>query len=98
MSFAVKHDERFKYCEEGKGDGIVLLHGLFGALSNFDSLIKHFSNRYKIAIPLLPLYELELDQTTVGGMVDYIDEFIQYKNYKTVHLIGNSLGGHIAQL
>ena len=31
-------------------------------------------------------------------MVDYVDEFIQYKNFDQVHLIGNSLGGHIAQL
>ncbi len=92
------HEQRFNYCEEGKGEVIVLLHGLFGALSNFDRLIKHFSASYRVVIPLLPLYELELDETTVNGMVDYVDEFITYKNYDKVHLIGNSLGGHIAQL
>lgn len=99
MSFPVKHEQRFNYCEEGSGDTpIVLLHGLFGALSNFNLLIKHFLSKYKVSIPLLPLYELELDQTTVTGMLDYVDEFIEYKNYKKIHLIGNSLGGHIAQL
>lgn len=75
-----------------------MLHGLFGALSNFDRLIKHFSAAYLVAIPLLPLYELEIDETTVKGMVDYVDEFIEYKKYNKVHIIGNSLGGHIAQL
>lgn len=98
MSFEVKHEQRFNYCEEGEGEAIVLLHGLFGALSNFNELITYFSPQYKVAIPLLPLYDLELDQTTVTGMVDYIDEFIEYKNYTKVHLIGNSLGGHIAQM
>ncbi len=98
MSFAVKHEQRFKYCEEGQGDTIVLLHGLFGALSNFGALIEYFSKTYNVVIPLLPLYELELEQTTVNGMVDYVDEFISYKKYPFVHLIGNSLGGHIAQL
>lgn len=98
MIFPVKHEQRFKYCEEGEGEAIVLLHGLFGALSNFTRLIQHFSPKYKVAIPLLPLYELDTEQTTVTGMVDYIDEFIQYKGYGKVHLIGNSLGGHIAQL
>ncbi|MDB5282895.1 MAG: Alpha/beta hydrolase [Bacteroidota bacterium] len=98
MIFPVKHEQRFKYCEEGEGDPIVLLHGLFGALSNFTKLIQHFSPKYSVAIPLLPLYELETEQTTVTGMVDYIDEFIEHKGYNKVHLIGNSLGGHIAQL
>jgi 2-hydroxy-6-oxonona-2,4-dienedioate hydrolase len=99
MSFPVKNEERFKYCEVGsKGDTIVLLHGLFGALSNFTSLIEYFSPDYIVSIPLLPLYELELEQTTVMGMVEYIEQFIEYKKYDKVHLIGNSLGGHIAQI
>ena len=98
MAFEVKHEQRFSYCEEGEGEAIVLLHGLFGALSNFNHLIQYFSSSYKVAIPLLPLYTLEIDQTTVTGMVDYVDEFIEFKKYKQVHLIGNSLGGHIAQL
>ena len=98
MSFAVKHKERFKYCEEGEGEPIVLLHGLFGALSNFTELIRHFSKKFRVSIPLLPLYDLEIAETTVTGMVDYLDEFIEYKKYDQVHLIGNSLGGHIAQI
>lgn len=98
MNFQVKQEERFKYCEEGNGEAIVLLHGLFGGLSNFNHLIDHFSRNYKVSIPLLPLYDLEVDQTTITGMVDYIDEFLEYKGYDKIHLIGNSLGGHIAQM
>lgn len=98
MGFQIKHEERFNYCEEGNGEAIVLLHGLFGALSNFNELINYFSSKYKVSIPLLPLYDLELDQTTVTGMVDYVDEFIEFKKYDKIHLIGNSLGGHIAQI
>jgi len=99
MSFPVRSEERFKYCEVGsKGDTIVLLHGLFGALSNFTSLIEHFSAKYTVSIPLLPLYDLDLEQTTVMGMVEYIEQFIDFKKYGQVHLIGNSLGGHIAQI
>ena len=98
MSFPVRTEERFKYCEVGKGETIVLLHGLFGALSNFNDLIEHFSTNYTVAIPLLPLYDLELEQTTVMGMVEYIEQFIDYKKYDKIHLIGNSLGGHITQI
>jgi len=98
MSFPVKIEGRFKYCEVGKGETIVLLHGLFGALSNFNELIEHFSATYTVAIPLLPLYDLELEETTVMGMVEYIEQFVEYKKYDKIHLIGNSLGGHIAQI
>jgi 2-hydroxy-6-oxonona-2,4-dienedioate hydrolase len=98
MSYPVKVEERFKYCEVGKGETIVLLHGLFGALSNFNELIAHFSTHYTVSIPLLPLYDLELEHTSVMGMVDYVEQFIEYKKYDKIHLIGNSLGGHIAQI
>lgn len=98
MSFEIKHENNFKYCEQGTGEPIVLLHGLFGALSNFNFLIKHFEARYTVAIPLLPLFELDTDKTTITGMLEYLEGFIDYKGYPKVHLIGNSLGGHIAQL
>jgi len=98
MSLPVIEEARFKYCEKGKGEAIVLLHGLFGALSNFEFLINYFSQKYEVIIPFLPLYDSELSTTTVNGMLDYIDEFIEYKGLEQLHLIGNSLGGHIAQL
>jgi 2-hydroxy-6-oxonona-2,4-dienedioate hydrolase len=96
MNFDIKQEGKFRYCEEGDGEVILLLHGLFGALSNFADVINHFSNRYRVVIPLLPLYELELDKSTVQGMVDHVKEFVELKGYKNMNLIGNSLGGHIA--
>lgn len=94
----IKQEGRYKYAETGTGEVLLLLHGLFGALSNFEDLIEHFSRRFHILIPILPLYDLEVEQTNVTGMLDYIDGFIQHKKIDRLHLIGNSLGGHIAQL
>lgn len=98
MSYSIIEFEQFKYCEAGEGEPILLLHGLFGALSNFNDLIDHFSATHQVLIPLLPLFDLELEETTVSGMVDYIEAFVAFKQLRQVHLIGNSLGGHIAQL
>lgn len=96
MSFNIKHEGKFRYCEEGSGEVILLLHGLFGALSNFADVIRYFSPNYKVVIPILPLYELELENSTVQGMVNHVKEFVELKGFKNLNLVGNSLGGHIS--
>ena len=92
-------EKKFKYLEKGEGEVIILLHGLFGALSNFESVIEYFSSKkYKVLFPFLPLFDLPLKDSTVAGMEIYLSEFISYKGFKRFHLLGNSLGGHIAQV
>ena len=95
----IKTEGEFNYLETG-GDGIplILLHGLMGALSNFEGIIDHFKKTHNVVIPLLPIFELPLRKLSVSGLVDYVERFIDYKEYNKVHLLGNSLGGHIAQL
>ena len=66
MQYQVKEQGRFKFIEEGEGEPLVLLHGLFGALSNFKDLVEHFRNQYKVVVPLLPLFELDILHTTVS--------------------------------
>jgi pimeloyl-ACP methyl ester carboxylesterase len=95
MDYEVKQSGKFKYVEEGTGEPLVLLHGLFGALSNFKDLIEHFRHTHRVIIPLLPLYDLSLLETTVSGLSKYIQKFLENKQLGKVHLLGNSLGGHI---
>ena len=99
MNFQIKEEEGFKYIETGgEGTPIMLLHGLFGALSNFADIINHFSARHNVVIPLLPIYEMPIFQVSVSGLVDFVDKFVEFKGYDKVHLLGNSLGGHVALL
>lgn len=95
MHLAQEMTEETRYLEYGEGEVIVLLHGLFGALSNFEGVIQHFSKKYKVLFPMLPLYTSSLLDSTVGGMVDFVSNLLIEKNYSNVHLVGNSLGGHI---
>jgi hypothetical protein len=82
MHFQIQEEGEFKWVEQGEGEVIFLLHGLFGALSNFADTINHFSGKYKVIIPLLPLYRLELERTSVTGMVEHVDAFVKMKGVK----------------
>jgi len=96
MQYEIKQKDKFRYVEEGVGEPLVLLHGLFGALSNFADLIEYFRNHYKVIVPMLPLFDLDILHTTVGGLEKYVHKFIESQDYKDIHLLGNSLGGHVA--
>lgn len=74
----------------------MLLHGLFGALSNFKDLVDYFVRHNKVIVPMLPLFELDLLHTSVGGLQKYLHKFIELKGYQNINLLGNSLGGHVA--
>lgn len=86
----------FEYLEAGSGHVIILLHGLFGALSNFREVIAQFSTNYKIVVPIMPIYTMPIIKTNVINLARYIQRFIKYKKYEKVTLLGNSLGGHVA--
>lgn len=96
MSYEIKQDGKFKFIEEGSGEPLMLLHGLFGALSNFKDLIEHFRQTHKVVVPMLPLLELDLLHTSVSGLEKFVTRFIEHRNYSGIHLLGNSLGGHVA--
>ena len=95
MDYEIKQHGKFKYVEEGAGEPLLLLHGLFGALSNFHDLIEHFRATHRVVIPLLPLFELNLLDTTVGGLARHVQKFIDARGLDKFHLLGNSLGGHV---
>ncbi|MBL7751758.1 MAG: alpha/beta hydrolase [Chitinophagaceae bacterium] len=96
MDFEVKQVDKFRYIEEGEGETLLLLHGLFGALSNFKDLIDYFRHQYKVVVPMLPLFDLDILHTSVGGLAKFVNKFLERMDYQHVHLLGNSLGGHVA--
>jgi pimeloyl-ACP methyl ester carboxylesterase len=96
MEYEIKQQDKFRYIEEGEGEPLVLLHGLFGALSNFRDLVEYFRHHNKVVVPMLPLFELDLLHTSVSGLEKFVHKFIEARGYTGIHLLGNSLGGHVA--
>jgi pimeloyl-ACP methyl ester carboxylesterase len=96
MNLEIRTEGDFKYVETGSGPVMVLLHGLMGALSNFKDVVEHFHTRYTVVIPMMPLFELPILDTGVKPLYRFIKDFIDFKGYQDITLLGNSLGGHVA--
>jgi len=96
MEYEIRNLDKYKFVEEGSGEPLVLLHGLFGALSNFMPLIEYFRNHNKVIVPILPLLEMDILHTSVGGLAKFVNKFLEAKDLQGVNLLGNSLGGHVA--
>ena len=96
MAHLLKKEKKFSYIEVGEGTPIIVLHGLMGGLSNFDSVTDFFSEKgYKVLIPELPIYTMPLIKTNVKSFSKYLSDFIAFKGFEEVIILGNSLGGHI---
>ena len=76
---------------------MILLHGLFGQLSNWDSVVEQFSAFYNVHVPSLPIYDTP-KHDPLYFIVEYLEKFIEDNRLKDVLLVGNSLGGHVAIL
>ncbi|MCW3464585.1 alpha/beta fold hydrolase [Chitinophaga nivalis] len=76
---------------------ILLLHGLFGGLSNWKDVVTHFNGTYDVRIPPLPIYD-QYRGDPLDYLVGFLENYIEQLNCEKVVLIGNSLGGHVAIL
>lgn len=76
---------------------IILLHGLFGGLSNWKAVVDYFEPTYDVHVPLLPIMD-EHKEDELEYLVNWLQRYIDDAGLKKVILVGNSLGGHVAIL
>ena len=96
MPLTIKEEAGFKFIDEGKGEVVLLLHGLFGALSNWEGVVNRFSQNYRVVIPMLPIYDMPIREAGLEGLRKFLEEFVAAKKLDNMMIMGNSLGGHIA--
>lgn len=96
MDINIRKKKGYSYIAEGDGHVLLLLHGLFGALSNWNAVLEHFSQNYRVIIPLIPIYEGKRVKPSVEGLTDFVEEFVNDMELNDFTVIGNSLGGHLA--
>lgn len=96
--FCINRTEKYRFIHKSDGDEngtIVLLHGMFGGLSNFDSLINKIPD-YPVFVPEIPVYEFSRDELSIPFLAGWLHEILNEHQIKTPFLLGNSMGGHIA--
>lgn len=98
MSWEIYKKNKYRYIDEGEGEVMLLLHGLFGAISNWDEVIRQFSNDFRIVIPMLPVYELPVRKAGLGELNVFLEEFVEAMNLNDMTIMGNSLGGHLGMI
>lgn len=99
--YALHQREGFAYIDEGPPDAeappLLLLHGMLGDLSNWDAAIGALSEAgYRVLAPVLPVYDLPMDETTVGRLAQHAHAFAEALDLAPVVPVGNSLGGQVA--
>lgn len=82
----------------GEGEPVLLLHGLFGNLSNWGHVSYEFSATHRVIVPRLPFYSTPITSERLDALVLYLENFIQAHGLKKINIMGNSLGGHLAVL
>ena len=98
MALVIKEKEGFKYVDEGQGQVLMLLHGLFGALSNWEGVVNHYSKDLRVVIPMLPIYEMPIKEAGLVGLREFTEKFVETMQLDNMIIMGNSLGGHVGIL
>ena len=80
MALNVKEENGFKYVDEGAGQVLMLLHGLFGALSNWEGVVGRFSKQFRVVIPMLPIYEMPIKEAGLEGLQKFVEESLILHN------------------
>ncbi|MBX9891777.1 MAG: alpha/beta hydrolase [Chitinophagaceae bacterium] len=89
--------EQKQYQLFGKGEPVVLLYGLMGSARNFQYLIDFLQKDYQVIVPIFPFYTSGIS-VSIHTLTDFVHTVIAELGLSKVHLVGNSMGGHIALL
>ena len=89
---------KLNYKKLGEGRALVILHGLFGSLDNWQTLGKKFAEHYTVY--LLDLrnhgHSPPSDEWSYELMCEDLFEFLNDNKLDKIYLLGHSLGGKVA--
>ncbi|TXK36625.1 alpha/beta fold hydrolase [Pontibacter qinzhouensis] len=89
---------KLHYKEMGHGQPLLILHGLFGTLDNWQTLAKRLSEHYNVFLVDLRNHgrSPHADEHTYELMAQDVLELIDDLNIPTPAIMGHSMGGKVA--
>ncbi|WP_280282439.1 alpha/beta hydrolase [Pseudomonas sp. BN415] len=91
-----------RYLEGGKGEVVVLLHGIFGEKDHWVDFARQLTPRYRVIVPDLPGFggssRLAGESYGYAAQMQRLVMLLERLDLKRVHIAGNSMGGTLAAL
>ena len=75
---------------------LILLHGLLGALSNWNSVFPHFAAHCRPVALHFPILKSRPSEAKVSSLALFTEFFLRQRSVGPIPVCGNSLGGHVA--
>jgi 3-oxoadipate enol-lactonase len=97
--FAEVQGVRLRYFVGGKGEPVVLVHGLGGAATNWTLLAPELALRRRVLIPELPGHGGSAPLPAVPSLSAFADRIAllaEHERFAPAALVGHSLGGLVA--
>jgi len=82
----------------GSGPPVVFIHGLSGCWQNWLEQIPLFASDHRVIAVDLPGFghsEMPVDEISISGYADAIDELMETLDLEQARIVGNSMGGFI---
>lgn len=90
---------RVHYRDEGKGEPLILLHGILASLHTWDGWADRLKSRYRVIRLDIPPFGLTGQpgfEYTKENYLKFLNNFTDALGIKKYHLAGNSMGGYFA--
>lgn len=89
---------QLNYKSFGTGPALIILHGLFGSLDNWQTLAKQFAEEYSVFIVDQRNHgkSPHTEEHTYALMADDLNAFMDQQGMYTASVIGHSMGGKTA--
>lgn len=93
------HGERVAYVDEGRGEVLLLLHGMAGSSQTWRSVIKPLSRQFRVIAPDLPGHGESTkprSDYSLGAFAALLRDLLDELGVSRATIVGHSLGGGVA--
>ncbi|MBB1312621.1 MULTISPECIES: alpha/beta fold hydrolase [Aliivibrio] len=90
--------KRLNYKQQGNGDPLILIHGLFGSLDNLGLIARQFESSYQVISVDLRNHGLSFhsNEHNYDLLATDVIELMDHLSITSAHIIGHSMGGKVA--